>query len=414
MLLLAWGAGAAAFHGAQRIPPALAVSEEQGNDVWFDSDMPLIVSNMSSRWADHRPVLASSPLFILAAVPLVKAGRLALRVDAVTAVQAAMALVASLWTGALFALLRLLTGRRADAVVFSLLACASASAVFWFTVPETWAFGSLTVVLALLLAALGQRRALSERWYVLASALTLGMAAANWVTGLCLAFARFPWRRALRVTLSALALVAMLWGVEQALWPQVRVRHARTRFASPEASYAAVGPLSVAGAYLFDAMVMPAITTSPRLQHPGLRMTVRHSAIAPAGPWSLPAVWCWAVLCGLGIWGAVTTPQHRLLAVVTGGTLLGHLILRLVYGVSSGQETFLYSLYWAPGLVVLAAFSALTRARVLALALAASCTLCAGFNNLAQFDQAAQFARWQTSRPMVSRLPARPADAVSP
>ncbi len=414
ILLLVLGAGLAAFHGAQRLPPALAVSEEQGDDVWFDSDMPHILSNMSSRWADHRHVIAPYPLFILAAVPLVKASQLAFRLDALTAAQAAMALVASLWMGALFVLLRLLSGRRVDAVVFSLLACASASAVFWFTVPETWAFGSLTIVLALLIAALGQRRMLSERWYVLASALTLSMAAVNWATGLCLAFARFPWRRALRVSLGALALVAALWSIEQAFWPHVQVRHVRIQIVSPDISYAAVGPLAVAGAYFFDAMVMPAITTSPRVQHPGLRMTVRDSALIPAGPWSLPALWCWAVLCGLGIWGAVTTPRHRLLAVVIGGTLLWQLILRVYYGVFSDQETFLYSLYWAPVLIALAAFSVLTRLRVLALALAVSLTLCAGINNLAQFHRAAQFAHWQSARLAAPFLPVRSADGPGP
>ena len=67
-----------------------------------------------------------------------------------------------------------------------------------------------------------------------------------------------------------------------------------------------------------------------------------------------------------------------------GLALLGQLALHSVYG----RETFLYSLHFAPLLVVLAGLSVLTRVRPLALVLALILTLTVGINNGLQFSKA--------------------------
>jgi len=63
-----------------------------------------------------------------------------------------------LWFSSLFILLRLIGCRQFDAALFSILAATSAAAIFWFVIPETYSFGSLSILLALGLTALAQHQ----------------------------------------------------------------------------------------------------------------------------------------------------------------------------------------------------------------------------------------------------------------
>jgi hypothetical protein len=79
--------------------------------------------------------------------------------------------------------------------------------------------------------------------------------------------------------------------------------------------------------------------------------------------------------------------QHPKFRLVLGLTLLGQLGLHILYG----NETFLYALHFAPLLILLAALSTLTRARLLGLLLAVMLLLTAGIDNSEQFQQATKY-----------------------
>ncbi|MBD2251307.1 hypothetical protein [Nostoc parmelioides] len=79
--------------------------------------------------------------------------------------------------------------------------------------------------------------------------------------------------------------------------------------------------------------------------------------------------------------------KHLKFRIVLGLTILGQLALHSVYG----DETFLFSLHFAPLLVVLAALSTLTRARPLALVLAGMLVLIVSVNNGLQFSKVVGF-----------------------
>lgn len=70
--------------------------------------------------------------------------------------------------------------------------------------------------------------------------------------------------------------------------------------------------------------------------------------------------------------------------IMLGITLVGQLCLHLLYG----TETFLHSLHFAPLLVVVGAFSTLTRARPVALVLVSFALICLLINNALQFQAA--------------------------
>jgi len=393
VLVLAVGAAFAAFQGAQLVDPVIV--NDRAWDVWFNSDVPRVFSEMVVRSASHWRINAH-PLFPLVAFPLVCILRVGLHLESILAVRIVIAGVAPLWIGTLFLILRLMGCRRLDATLFSILASVSASAMFWFAIPETFAFGSLTILLAILVVGISERRRLSQLWYALASALTLSFTVTNWMAGIFAAFVDHRWKRALQITAMGLFVVVGLWGVEELVFPDIPTIPFATTDLKWERKYVfrkgSGGPLVSVRSFVFHSMVVPAIEVTPNDPRIYLMVT-QHSSPGTASTWGTIAVGLWAALLGLGLWGILSLREHRHLRLVLGLTLAGQLVLHAVYG----QETFLYSLHFAPLLVLLAAFGTQTRARLAALILAGALILSAGLNNGMQFDQVRQFLHSRSS-----------------
>lgn len=192
---LAIGGGLAAWHGAQAMPKAM-LEDVRCTDVWFDGDLAHRFQTMSNWWNTRKTtVIARHPLFWLVTYPLVKAIKLTFRLEPFASVCALSATMAALWLAGLFTLCRLIGCPRLDAGLFAALGAVSAGAMFWFTVPETWAFGSLTILIALLVLAASRYVVVGAGWFVLANALTFGITMTNWMVGLFSTFARFARRR---------------------------------------------------------------------------------------------------------------------------------------------------------------------------------------------------------------------------
>ncbi|MDR4474074.1 MAG: hypothetical protein MRJ92_15990 [Nitrospira sp.] len=100
-------------------------------------------------------------------------------------------LVAALWGGTLYLLFRLL-GCRLDASLLTLLGLCSAASLFWLPIPNSYSWGSLSIMLALLLLLAAEQRAFGATVYAAASALTLSFTVTNWMAGLLVSLARWP------------------------------------------------------------------------------------------------------------------------------------------------------------------------------------------------------------------------------
>ena len=390
LLLLAMGTAVVSFQRAQRVPSVLA--RPTGTDVWFEGNPWRAVGIMSNRWHAEAYVTDRHPLFPLLTFPEVRIGESALHIEPLAATHLLMAVIAGLWVGTLFVLLRLIGCPRLDAALVSVVGASSASAVFWFSMPETYVLGSWTILLALLLVALARHRQVPTWGYFAVNVLTLSVTVTNWMAALLATFTTRPWRRALGITVSAFLAVTLLWGVEKSGFPHAKFflnQHRTTHYFFQRESG---GPLRIVTSFVLHSMVMPRIDREP-LNPQDLqlsKMSVQHS---PPGSGSVPgaiATGLWVGLLGLGVWGAARDEQNRPFVRVLGLTLLGQLALHLVYG---GEETFLYSLHWLPLLVILAAFGTRTRARGLAVGLAGALLVCAVMNNGVQFGRAVQFVR---------------------
>ena len=389
VIAIAAVAGFASYQGARLINPV--IFNPQADDVWFESDISRVFRNMTQQGSDHYRTKVH-PLFSLIAFPPVYLLRTLLDIEAIMAVRIIIAAVACLWISVLFILLRLIGCHRFDATLFSVLAATSAAAMFGFVVTETYSFGSLSLLLALCLVAIAQYRHLSQLWYMVISALTLSITTTNWMAGILATIANHPWKRSLQITVNAFCLVVLLWSVQKFVFPSAEFflgdREEEKYILKPESG----GPLQVIKSFISHTMVMPSIKLVDNLKQPDWpTMLTQASLPGSASLWGNVAVVLWTALLGLGLWGLFSVKAHLKLRIVLGVTLLGQLALHLAYG----SETFLYSLHFAPLLVVLAALSTLTRARPVALVLAGTLVLSAGVNNTLQLNKTKDFLQSQ-------------------
>jgi hypothetical protein len=393
VVVLAAAAGFASYQGAQLINPALTL-DKQATDAWFNNDTTRTFDDMAVYEADHyRSNL--HPLFVVLVLPVVYALKTVLLVEPITAVRIVIAVVASLWFSLLFILLRLIGCRQFDAILFSILAASSAAAMFWFVIPETYPFGSLSMLLGLVLVALATKyRKPSQLWYVLVSALTLGFTVTNWMTGILATIVNHRPKQSLQITLKAFSLVAVLVVVQKIIFPAFNAGFLYLFLtAHEEASSTGVlrpdygGPMTIIKCFVFDTMVMPSINLLDNKFPAFSKLSVQMSSPGSASVWGAIAVVLWIALLSLGLRGLFSVKQHQQLRIVLGLSLLGQLALEIVYG----DERFVHSIHFLPFLVVLAALSTLTRARLLALVLAGTLVLSAGANNILQFNQAVAF-----------------------
>jgi len=377
--LLAAAAGAAAWYGSCGIDEPLI--RRLPGDVWFEADCRRVFDNLAyfrsvqGRTTTH-PLLT---LWLQPPVALVQW----LGLVPILAVRALRVLTAAGCAAALYVLLRAIGCRRLDSVALCVLAGVSSAAIFWFVVPETYPLGLLSILVALNIAAFtAARRSLA--WDLLAQIATFSFTITNWMAGLLVTFARWPWRRALAITGLALCLVQILVVLQNQIYPSA----ALWLDPLPERIYvlhpAAGGPARVLPSFIFHSMVMPRIDTTDRAHWVGPMLTVQESWPGSAGPWGIAAVVAWTALLSLGLYGLATLRGQGRLRAVLGLTLAGQLVLHLLYGL----ETFTYACHFGPLLVVVAALATLTRARRVALGLILALIVCAGINNLAQFKEA--------------------------
>ena len=355
--LLSVGA-AVSLVGSSQIDPGLYDSSTASENAWFQADLHRVYDNMTERGSDHYRSKVH-PLFSLATHPIVK-------ILSKTGVEKSLAvrLLISTASGILvltfFIFLRLTGLRAADASIYSLLLCASSALVFWTAVPETYVFGSITILLPLIVLALAARIPVSSSWVLAANAASLSMTVTNWMSGLASAAQMLPFRKAIRLSLDAFVLVVFIWAVQKFLYPSSEF----FLVFAEELEYIGLeeygGPLERARSFLVHAIITPDILVMPN-QHGSSwpYLSIQFAGIGSAGGLALAATVVWAVFLIAGTRVAFSATAQRPLLRAVLLVIAGQFLLHMVYG----DETFLYSLNWTPLLVFLAALTSLTRHR---------------------------------------------------
>ena len=360
-----------------------------GRDFWFQADIERVHYNMIDVASDHfrtnvHPLFSLMGYFSTQAVH--KIFNLSLETHLAHAVRGVIALIASLWMASFYVLLRLLSLKRIDAILFAVLAGVSSSSLFWFSVPETFSFGSLAILSALIVAAVAQYRNVTESWFVATGVATLGTTLTNWMAGLIVAFINLDWWKAVRVTVVTLLIVILLWFLEKEFFPSAEFFIGNSGETSYMFREEAGGLWRKLVAFFSFSMVMPDIELVVRtVNSPEWKIfSIQHAL-----PWSGSllgglAVLSWFVLLCTGFWNLLRGSLSVRMRLSVGLILLGQLSLHLVYG----EETFLYALHYLPLLVVVAALGTLSRSRRIVLFFVVVLICTAGTNNILQFNKA--------------------------
>jgi hypothetical protein len=369
-------------------------------DVWFEASLPRIYSNMVLMNSDQsRSNL--HPLFSLLVYPPTTFLRKGLGLDPVVAVRLMLAFAAGFWVSLMYLLFRTLGCRRLDALLFSVLALLSAAAIFWLPIPETYPFGSCSLLLALLLMNTVPRT--SFWWYVLINVVSISVTVTNWMAGLAATLVNQGLKRSLQVGAAAIVVVVLLSGMQKVVFPSVKVVFGEVKNETkylfrPEAG----GPVTILRSLLFHSMVMPEIAmvnNNDSLMEMGRelgtatvdlgkKMTTQPSPLGSGTSWAWIAVVIWGSLLCLGLWALLALPGQSHFRLVLGLLICGQLLLHLVYG----EETFMYAIHVAPLLVLTVGLATLTAARPIVLGLVVILIVTMGLNNLHQFKQAVE---WQ-------------------
>lgn len=371
------------YNAAGRVPVA-AVACEGSYDFWFDADPDLVEPKLSSRWDVNSAPSNRHPLLNLVSFPAVKIVRGLLGLDRRNGLRMFLALIAALWVGMLYVILRLNGSRPLDSFLFCLLGAASSAAMFWMPIPESWTLGSLTILGALLLVAWAKTHRVTEGWAVLVSALTLGVSITNWVAGLLSAWACFPWRRALQVTVNAFCLAILLWRAEIAFYGRgdffLFQGDAGHYIGRPEQ----VGPAGQLRTMLGHTLIMPALEERPRPRRAGHQLTVETARLGSSGPLGAVGTTIWLLLLMGGFLAAIRLSERDTMVPVLLGFGAWQMLLHHFFG---GEETFLYSMHWLPVWILTASYFVRGRWSSIGRALALAVILIAAVNNSQQLDR---------------------------
>lgn len=383
-LILGLLAGLWAFLSSPSIAPLLI--DYRYLDLWFQGDSPRAFANMTNLLENRWSRDDLHPLFRVVTYPLTAMIAAGFALGPQDAVRAVFAGVAGLWAAGFYGVLRLMRLPRLDAVLFSLVLISTAAFVFWAGLPETFPLGSLSLVLSMGLVAASEWRRLHPGLFVVNNLMTVGFVPTSALAGLAATWLLHPIKRALGILALSTATLFALWNVHKAFFPVDRV--STQNFLLDQAG----GPLQILGSIFAHTLVMPEIKLLRNVDPDKefmWRMTTQFSLPGSGGILAAIALTAALALLALGLWSVLTTRRlvnlRWMLAIVGGGFLGAHLLF--------GDETFLYSLQFAPLLVLLAAFAALGPMRRVALALATVFVLSASIHNVSQFQHASAFVQ---------------------
>jgi hypothetical protein len=351
------------------------LTDTRADDVWFEADVARVYRDMTSPGANHKRTNVH-PLFPLVTIPLVGVCVKVFGLDKMQAARVVIAAAAAVWIGLFYTLLRLLRCRRLDAVIFSLVAASSAAAMFWSAIPETYLFGSVTIIAVLIVAALAERRPVPAWLDVVTGAASLSMLVTNFMVWLASLVSRHSLQRAVQLACNAFVAVVLLWAIEKYFLPSAQFflgGHERTGAPPPGSALVVI---------FLHSMVAPEPWSLPNESGFWPIFSFQHAAPGQIGVLKVVAIASWlCLLCAAG-WALARLPQYPRFRAMLALSIAGQVALHIVFG----NETFLYALDWVPLFVTAAALASLGRPRWIVLTLAAIFAVTAGIHNAQQLQ----------------------------
>jgi hypothetical protein len=333
-------------------PIELNDSTKKPFNVWFYSDATVVYENMTLSASDHYRT-NRHPLFSVMTNPLVT-DMVLIGMSPWMAVRLIVAAAGGSLLALTYAVLRLIMTRRLDAVLGTTLLASTSSFAFWAGVPETFVFGSTTIVGALAFAAYQRHQKTSTSSFVYITVFAMSVTITNVSVALAILWRHQSIKQGFRIAATAFLVVLTLWSLQKYLYPSAGFF---------------LGNRDVLGYVLMDeagtvwerlcamfvhSVVMPSISINPNPwnQHWPL-MSIEHSVIDVGSPVRFVAISGWAAFLVSGLIEIARTVRVDSFSKVLIVSIAFQVVLHLLFG----DEAFLYSLHWTPMLVILVTLS---------------------------------------------------------
>jgi hypothetical protein len=354
-------------------------------DLWFDADTQRVFDNLTDRYSDHYRTSVHPLASLLLSTPTIILKNLGFSPE--LAARFILAIGAGLLAATFFYLCNWVTGRAFDALVYTLLLMTSASFLCFGTVFELYAWGSFSILAALSSATVTGRY--KGAALVIGSAVSLSITVTNWMAGLAATYLSVPIKRAALYSALAFATVAAFTAVQSNLYPT----SGKFLYFKEEQNYTKIDIRqklqATPKAFFLDPIIFPGVVV--KISEKGKTILTAERPDGQANPvLSVAAlIWiCLGVAGALAAWTAWRSQGslHQMATLVTGVTA-GQLALHMFYG---DDGFFLYSLHFAPLLILLASFSSATKWRIPSLAGAVVLVGLTAWNNIAGIKLAIQ------------------------
>jgi hypothetical protein len=265
--------------------------------------------------------------------------------------------------------------------VFTLVAAATSAALFWTAIPETYEFGSLTILIVLIVAAIAERRAAVPVWVeTAASAASMSILVTDFMVSLASLISRYRPKQAAQIAGNALIVVVLLWGLQKYFFTSAHFFIGEHDKGAPPSS-----SITALVVMLVHSFVAPEIWSGPNEQ-PGQwpMLSFQHAAVGHLHFLKFMALLSWVCLLGFAAWALLRLPRYRRFRTTLALSIAGQIVLHLAYG----NETFLYALDWMPLFIAAAALATLTRWRRPVLMVATLFVITAGLHNANELENA--------------------------
>lgn len=359
-----------------------------GENVWFQGDISRVYESLTSRFSYGHYRAKVHPLFSILTTPIAFVLNKIFNLNWYQTIQIIVVAIACIWALAMYALLRLIGCLKTEALLFSIFGLSSAAALFWLSVPESYGLGSISIITALSLAVIASQKSVPAWLQVLISSFSLSITVTNWMTGILSSFTTNSYRRAAKITISALIFVAIIWVIQKQIFPTAVFFIGDTEESKYVYFPTTERIINVLKSFFLNTIFATNLLVSGYNIHNWPMLSFQTSEINIFNFFSALSILLWTMLLTLGLWAILTLKKLTAFRITLGLTIIGQLLLHLIYG----EETFLYSLHFLPLLIALSALALLTHLRKVSMCIVIALIPLCAFNNWQTFQKARDIA----------------------
>jgi hypothetical protein len=336
---LALGTGLFLFSAVLSL--AIPYVARQTFDIWFGADVPRVIADMTNPLADHGRTIVH-PIFPLIFLPI--GGPLSKVASSQgIAAQILISLSAAMSGILLFATIQNLGIKLIDSWLLIGAFASSSAFIFWWSIPETFPIGSLTILIPFFLLSREENRL---KVWTFALAGSLAITTTNLSSGFAALFFSKQRKNFFKISSFALLLIFSLSIIQKSYLPSANYFFSRSVAAEKNYIPSNTDPRASLPGRVLDFTIYTGVAPTKPIRTYG-SIIYSYSSNVFTGFHSIPAI-CWISLVSFG-----SIELFRNSRTSFAKALLLFLLTQLSLHVFYGDQPFLYSAHFLPGFILL-------------------------------------------------------------